>query len=121
MLSTIYGYREMKQGVIATISSVGGFIAPKNYAIYSASKHAIEGYMKSVKKDMNKNIKIMVFRPFRLNTNLNKYATVKSPSKHRLDPRLYAEYVVARINGQKLKAFFYNTRNILLWIIKLIF
>ena len=121
MLSTIVAYQHMNKGVIATISSLGGWFSPKNYSIYAASKHSVEGFFKSVKKDMDKPIKIKVFHPFRLNTNLNKHSKIKSPSKHRLDPRLYAEYVVACINGNRLKAGYCFLRNWMLWIKNIIF
>lgn len=121
VLSTILAYKHINKGVIATISSIGGKISLKYYSLYSASKHAVEGYFKSVKKEINKPVRIIVFRPFRLSTNLNVNSKVKSPSKHRLDPRLYAEYVVAKINNQKIKAFFFKTRNIFLWASKIIF
>lgn len=120
-LCTKLAYNNMDKGVIATISSLGGKISLKNYAVYSASKHAVEGYLKSVKKEVKQNIKIIIFRPFRLATNLNKNSKIKSPSKHRLDPEYYAEYVVAKIENKKLKACMYNLRNIFLWATKVLF
>ncbi len=120
MMSTIEAYKHMRKGVIATISSLGGWISPKHYSIYAASKHSVEGFLKSVKKDLKKPIKIKVFHPFRLKTNLNKHSKVKSPEKHRLDPKLYAEYVVASINENKLKASYCFVRNWVFWIVKLL-
>ncbi|MBT3721278.1 SDR family oxidoreductase [archaeon] len=120
-ISTNLAYKHMKKGVIATISSLGGIVSLKNYSAYSASKHAVEGYLKSVRKEMDKKIKIIIFRPFRLDTNLNKKSKIKSPSKHRLDPKIYAEYVVATINRQILKSSYYFLRNWVIWIGKIIF
>ncbi len=118
--STALAYNNMDSGTVAVISSLGGIFSLKNYSIYSASKHAVEGYFKSVKKEVKKPIKIIVFRPFRLDTNLNKKSKIKSPSSHRLSPNLYAEYVVAKINGQRLRAFCLSTRNFFLWLKKII-
>lgn len=120
-ISTIQAYKHMRRGVISSIVSLGGWISPIHYSVYAASKHAIEGFMKSAKKDVKKPINIMMFHPFRLDTNLNKKSLVKSPSKHRLSPKLYAQYVVAKIKGQRLKTMLYGLRNWLIWIKKLIF
>jgi short-subunit dehydrogenase len=119
--STILAYKNMENGVIANISSLGGWFSPKYYSAYAASKHAVEGYFKSVKKEMEKPVKIIMFRPFRLATKLNEKSKIKSPSKHRLDPRYYAEYVAAKINNKKIKCFFLSIRNMFLWLIKLLF
>lgn len=63
--------RKRKSGQIITISSMVGLIGPPNLSFYSASKHAVEGYFKSLRFELNQfNINVSVVEPGWFKTNL---------------------------------------------------
>ena len=119
IMLTKYAYNHMKHGKIVFISSVAGLFAPKYYSFYGATKHSIEGFYKGAKKDISKDVKLHIFHPYRLKTNLSKDYIYKSPEKHKIHPKLYAEYVVAKIENKHILACFYFIRIWLTWLIKL--
>ncbi|MFW0717912.1 SDR family NAD(P)-dependent oxidoreductase [Pedobacter sp. N23S346] len=64
-------FRKQKSGQIITVSSIVGLIGPPNLSYYSASKHAVEGYFKSLRSELNQfNIKVSVVEPVWFKTNL---------------------------------------------------
>lgn len=64
-------FRKQKAGQIITVSSIVGLIGPPNLSFYSASKHAVEGYFKSLRYELNQfNIKVSVVEPVWFKTNL---------------------------------------------------
>jgi short-subunit dehydrogenase len=64
-------FRKQKHGQIITVSSIVGLIGPPNLSYYSASKHAVEGYFKSLRFELNQfNIKVSVVEPMWFKTNL---------------------------------------------------
>lgn len=64
-------FRKQKSGQIITVSSIVGIIGPPNLSFYSASKHAVEGYFKSLRLELNQfNIKVSVIEPVWFKTNL---------------------------------------------------
>lgn len=64
-------FRKQKFGQIITVSSIVGLIGPPNLSYYSASKHAVEGYFKSLRFELNPfNIKVSVVEPVWFKTNL---------------------------------------------------
>lgn len=69
--------RKQKQGQIITVSSIVGLIGPPNLSYYSASKHAVEGYFKALRLELNQfNIKVSVVEPVWFKTNLGSNALV---------------------------------------------
>ncbi|PSL23337.1 SDR family oxidoreductase [Chitinophaga ginsengisoli] len=68
-------FRKQKSGQIITVSSIVGLIGPPNLSFYSASKHAVEGYFKALRYELNSfNIKVSVIEPVWFKTNLGKHA-----------------------------------------------
>ncbi len=64
-------FRKQKFGQIITVSSIVGLIGPPNLSYYSASKHAVEGYFKALRLELNQfNIKVSVVEPIWFKTNL---------------------------------------------------
>ncbi len=64
-------FRKQKSGQIITVSSIVGLIGPPNLSFYSASKHAVEGYFKSLRFELNQfNINVSVVEPVWFKTNL---------------------------------------------------
>jgi short-subunit dehydrogenase len=67
--------RKQKSGQIITVSSIVGLIGPPNLSYYSASKHAVEGYFKALRLELNQfNIKVSVVEPVWFKTNLGNNA-----------------------------------------------
>jgi short-subunit dehydrogenase len=63
--------RKQKHGKIITTGSFLGLIGHPNVAYYSASKHALEGYFKSLRFELNQfNIKVSVVEPLYTKSNL---------------------------------------------------
>jgi len=64
-------FRKQKAGQIITVSSIVGLIGPPNLSYYSASKHAVEGYFKALRFELNRfNIKVSMVEPVWFKTNL---------------------------------------------------
>ncbi|RVT75266.1 SDR family NAD(P)-dependent oxidoreductase [Flavobacterium sufflavum] len=62
--------RNLKQGKIITVGSFLGLIGHPNLSYYSASKHALEGYFKSLRFELTQfNIKISMIEPTFHKTN----------------------------------------------------
>ncbi|MFH6991116.1 SDR family NAD(P)-dependent oxidoreductase [Flavobacterium sp. FlaQc-48] len=67
--------RKQRSGQIITVSSIVGLIGPPNLSYYSASKHAVEGYFKALRLELNQfNIKVSVVEPIWFKTNLGNHA-----------------------------------------------
>jgi short-subunit dehydrogenase len=64
-------FRAQKSGRIITVSSIVGLIGPPNLSFYAASKHAVEGYFKSLRFELDQfNIKVSMVEPVWFKTNL---------------------------------------------------
>lgn len=64
-------FRKQKSGQIITVSSIIGLMGLPNNSIYSASKHALEGYFKSLRFEVSQfNIKVSMVQPMWAKTNL---------------------------------------------------
>lgn len=64
-------FRKKRNGKIITIGSIIGLIGLPNVAYYSASKHALEGYFKTLRFELNQfNIKVSMVEPMRFKTNI---------------------------------------------------
>ncbi len=63
--------RAQKHGQIITISSIVGLIGPPNLSYYTASKHAVQGYFKSLRFELDPfNIQVSMVEPVWFKTNL---------------------------------------------------
>ncbi len=68
-------FRKQKYGKIITVSSIVGLMGPPNLSYYTASKHAVEGYFKSLRFELNQfNIKVSMVEPVWFKTNLGSHA-----------------------------------------------
>ncbi len=69
-------FRNQKQGKIITVGSILGLISLPNVAYYAASKHALEGYFKALRLELNQfNIKVSMIEPSGFKTNIGNSAT----------------------------------------------
>ena len=60
-----------RKGKIITIGSIIGLISLPNVAYYSASKHALEGYFKALRFELNQfNIQVSMVEPMGFKTNI---------------------------------------------------
>lgn len=70
-------FRKNRSGKIITIGSIIGLISLPNVAYYSASKHALEGYFKALRFELNQfNIKVSMVEPMGFKTNIGTSAMV---------------------------------------------
>ncbi|WP_411822004.1 SDR family oxidoreductase [Leptospira sp. 'Mane'] len=79
-------FRKQKQGKIITIGSFLGLIGLPNVAFYSASKHALEGYFKALRFELNQfNIKVCMVEPMGFKTNIGENATIATGNINEYD------------------------------------
>lgn len=64
-------FRKQRAGKIITVGSVMGLIGLPGAAYYAASKHALEGYFKALRFELNEfNIKVSMVEPVGFKTNI---------------------------------------------------
>jgi short-subunit dehydrogenase len=64
-------FRKQRSGKIITIGSMIGLIGLPNVAYYAASKHALEGYFKTLRFELNQfNINVSMVEPMAFKTNI---------------------------------------------------
>lgn len=72
-------FRKQKSGQIITVSSIVGLIGPPNLSYYSASKHAVEGYFKALRFELDQfNIKVSMVEPVWFKTSLGENAVTST-------------------------------------------
>jgi len=70
-------FRKQRRGKIITLGSLLGLVSLPNVAYYAASKHALEGYFKALRFELNQfNIKVVMVEPISFKTNIGESATV---------------------------------------------
>ena len=68
-------FRKQNFGQIITVSSIVGLIGPPGLSYYSASKHALEGYFKSLRFELNQfNVKVSMVEPMWFKTGLGEHS-----------------------------------------------
>jgi short-subunit dehydrogenase len=73
-------FRKQKFGKIITVGSIVGLVSFPNAAYYAASKHALEGYFKSLRYELDEfNISVSMIEPSAFKTNIlnNSSSTLK--------------------------------------------
>ena len=64
-------FRKQRAGKIITVSSITGLFGLPSGSYYAASKHAVEGYFKALRFELNPfNIKVTMVEPMGFNTNI---------------------------------------------------
>ena len=70
-------FRRQKHGKIITLGSLLGLVGLPNVSYYAASKHALEGYFKSLRFELDQfNIKVVMVEPMSFKTNIGESGTV---------------------------------------------
>jgi len=68
-------FRAQRHGQIITVSSIVALIGHPNLSLYAASKHAVQGYFKSLRFELDQfNIKVSMVEPVWFKTNLGNNA-----------------------------------------------
>ncbi|WP_281635394.1 SDR family NAD(P)-dependent oxidoreductase [Flavobacterium marginilacus] len=116
-------FRKQKFGKIITVGSIVGLVAFPNVAYYAASKHALEGYFKALRYELNEfNIDVAMIEPAAFKTSImdnssspiNKIADYNSLRlkiekftnelvKSAEDPKIVAEKVLKVVQTDKPK------------------
>ena len=64
-------FRKQKFGKIVTVGSIVGLVSFPNAAYYAASKHALEGYFKALRYELNElNISVAMIEPSAFKTSI---------------------------------------------------
>lgn len=64
-------FRKQKFGKIITLGSIVGLVSFPNSAYYAASKHALEGYFKALRYELNEfNVNVAMIQPAAFKTNI---------------------------------------------------
>lgn len=89
-------FRKQRSGKIITISSIVGLIGQPNLSYYVASKHAVEGFFKSLRFELDQfNIKVSLVEPRWFKTNIGHNSVTSTGNISDYD--LYREQVNALI------------------------
>ncbi|WP_295795948.1 SDR family oxidoreductase [Mucilaginibacter sp.] len=68
-------FRKQRSGQIITISSIVGLIGPPGLSYYTASKHALEGYFKSLRFELKQfNVNVSMIEPLWFKTGLGEHS-----------------------------------------------
>ncbi|MEL6190596.1 MAG: SDR family NAD(P)-dependent oxidoreductase, partial [Bacteroidota bacterium] len=82
---------ERQSGLIIAISSVAGKIGTPMRSAYCAAKHAVIGFMDSLRAEVHAhNVKVMVVTPGSVQTNISKNALEGGGKKHNVTDPLIA-------------------------------
>lgn len=116
-------FRKQKFGKIITLGSIVGLVSFPNAAYYAASKHALEGYFKALRYELNEfNVSVAMIQPAAFKTNIvnnssspiskiEDYNTLRAKiekfsnelAKSAEDPMMVAEKVIQVIEIDKPK------------------
>jgi short-subunit dehydrogenase len=95
-------FRKQKFGKIITVGSITGLVAFPNTSYYAASKHALEGYFKALRYELNEfNISVSMIEPGSFKTNImsNSSTTlnrIEDYNSLRNKSEKYADLIVAQ-------------------------
>lgn len=88
-------FRRQKHGKIITLGSLLGLVGLPYVSYYAASKHALEGYFKSLRFELNQfNIKVVMVEPMSFKTNIGESGIVAT-GKNITDYDLFRKKVTA--------------------------
>ena len=95
-------FRKQNSGKIITVGSITGLVAFPSTSYYAASKHALEGYYKALRYELNEfNIRVAMIEPGSFKTNIVKNSSTNSNkiedyNSLRNKSEKYAELIVAQ-------------------------
>jgi short-subunit dehydrogenase len=92
--------RKQKSGKIITIGSITGLVAFPSTSYYAASKHALEGYYKALRYELNEfNIRVAMIEPGSFKTNIMENSSttlnrIEDYNSLRNKSEKYADFIV---------------------------
>lgn len=102
---------ERKNGCVVTLSSVAGKLGPPQRSAYCAAKHALHGFMDSLRAEVYEdNVEVLVVTPGSIQTNISKNALEGDGAQHGVtDPAIAngmpvevcARQIIRGIRGNK--------------------
>ena len=108
-------------GHIITVSSIAGLFSAPTYSAYCASKHAVTGFVKSLKWELRKyNIKISTIYPARVNTEFFESYANKPGIRQMLDGTDIAKHIIALAQRSLFAVITVRIRNFFKRIFRLI-
>src|SRR3989338_11483651 len=118
-----YALPLMKKGShIISVASIAGLYSRANYSVYCASKHAVIGFLRSIRFELFlKGIRVSWICPARVETEFFKYYTKRPPQWHLLPAKDVAQVIVTYAEKNFLKRCYFRLRNLLKRIFKLFF
>lgn len=92
------------KGHIITVSSIAGLYGGPRYSAYSASKHGVTGFQRSVRWELRASrIKVSTVHPFRVSTEFFDVYDKRPPNFHMLSPDDVASHILAIASGSLAK------------------
>lgn len=88
------------KGHIITVSSIAGFFGAPRYSAYSASKHGVTGFQRSIKWELKKHgIRVSTIHPARVSTEFFNIYNKRPPEFQMLSSDDIARYIIAIASG----------------------
>lgn len=93
-------FRKQHSGKIITVGSITGLVAFPNTSYYAASKHALEGYFKALRYELNEfNVQVAMIQPGSFKTNIVENATttlnrIEDYNSLRIKSKKYAALII---------------------------
>lgn len=103
-------FRKQKSGKIITVGSIVGLVSFPSTSYYAASKHALEGYYKSLRYELTEfNISVAMIEPGSFKTNIMENAStsinkIEDYDSLRAKTERYADFIVQQGEDAKLVA-----------------
>ena len=95
-------FRKQKAGKIITVGSINGLVSFPSTSYYAATKHALEGYFKTLRYELTEfNIQVAMIEPGSFKTNIMENSSTTSHriedyNKLRMQTEKYADVIVAQ-------------------------
>lgn len=103
-------FRKQKSGKILTVGSINGLVSFPSTSYYAATKHALEGYFKTLRYELTEfNIQVAMIEPGSFKTNImaNSSTTlnrIEDYNRLRTQTEKYADIIVAQGGDPKMVA-----------------
>jgi short-subunit dehydrogenase len=102
--------RKQKSGKIITVGSINGLVSFPSTSYYAATKHALEGYFKTLRYELTEfNIKVVMIEPGSFKTNIMENSSttinrIEDYNRLRAKSEKYADFIVEQGEDPKMVA-----------------
>jgi short-subunit dehydrogenase len=103
-------FRKQKSGKIITVGSINGLVSFPSTSYYAATKHALEGYFKTLRYELTEfNIRVAMIEPGSFKTNIMENSSttlnrIEDYNRLRTQTEKYADVIVAQGEDPKMVA-----------------